>query len=237
VSTTQPISVSCFRISSPICLLNSLISYSSLRSLCGVPRSFELHVSHALSLSLYFNFSRSRSFFVSLVCKILLPTICLSCSRAQQALSNSCTLCVALSRVLLSQLSKRGRATSLQTCIMWNAHERRSDKYHQSTRMLTNFRTVCRVPGADIHSVATCFHVMVDGPPTENNKIIHRHNYSLPHGRCLGPCGGHILASGKPRSAIYQQPSALKNLLGAEPMVPGSIQKISLQKHCKKKCW
>jgi len=103
--------------------------------------------------------------------------------------------------------------------------------------MLTNFRTVCRVPGADIHSVATCFHVMVDGPPTENNKIIHRHNYSLPHGRCLGPCGGHILASGKPRSAIYQQPSALKNLLGAEPMVPGSIQKISLQKHCKKKCW
>jgi len=80
------------------------------------------------------------------------------------------------SRSLLSLLSERKRATSLQTCLMWNAHERRSEKYHQSTKMLTNFRTVCGVPGADIHSLATCFHVMVGRPPTGNNKIIHRHN-------------------------------------------------------------
>lgn len=66
---------------------------------------------------------------------------------------------------------------SLQICLMWNAHERRSEKYSQSTRMLTNFKTVCGVPGANIHSLATCFHVIVGRPPNYS-KIIHRHTYS-----------------------------------------------------------
>jgi hypothetical protein len=66
---------------------------------------------------------------------------------------------------------------SLQKCLMWNAHERRSEKYSQSTRMLTNFKTVCGVPGANIHSLATCFHVIVGRPPNYS-KIIHRHTYN-----------------------------------------------------------
>lgn len=91
--------------------------------------------------------------------------------------SGSLSLSFSLSRFLLSKLSRRGRATSLQTCLMWNAHERRSEKYSQSTRMLTNFKTVCGVPGANIHSLATCFHVIVGRPPNYS-KIIHRHTYN-----------------------------------------------------------
>jgi len=95
---------------------------------------------------------------------------------------------------------------SLQKCLMWNAHERRSEKYHQSTRMLTNFKTVCGVPGADIHSLATCFHVIVGRPPI--CKIIHRHNYNPLYRRRLAPLF-HALsettsrALSKPSSAIY----------------------------------
>merc|ERR1719201_723427 len=84
----------------------------------SIPHPFELHVSQALSHanSLFCNVSRSKSH-----------------TRA-------------LSRSLLSSLSKRGRATSLQTCLMWNAHERRSEKYHQSTMNANEFQNCLQGP-------------------------------------------------------------------------------------------
>merc|ERR1712118_227457 len=98
------------------------------------------------------------------------------------------------------------------------------------------FQNCLQGPGADNHSLATCFHVLVGRPPTCKNKIIHRHTYN-PLDReesWVHPFGDHISAPSRPNSAIYGYVhDAVKALHGAEPKVPGPDSKILLRQDCK----
>jgi len=126
---SNTISFSCFRISSPICLLNSLIPQlcacllemqnvkieSTFSRAPGPLSSLACILSYALAMSLARN--------LRLVSSVCLPTrpdealsFVLTLSRFRQGFEHSHSASPLALTTLLSRLSKRGRATSLQTC-------------------------------------------------------------------------------------------------------------------------